>query len=739
MKNILILPGDGIGREVCDAALPIFDLLDLPIALSFGDIGWECWRAGGNPVPEKTWGAIESADGVLLGAITSKGKLAAENELIPALQGNGLTYVSPVIQLRQRLELFANIRPTYHLVGNRKPFRCVVIRENTEGLYAGMDRRGIPPSMREWVRHPNIDRSGDNGVAISVRLQTRFGLERLFSYAFNHARENDHKRVTFVDKPNVLRESGQFAADIFHAVAADYSEIDTDIQNVDAVALWLVRRPESFGVIVAENMFGDILSDLAGGVMGGLGVAPSANVGNRVCYFEPVHGSAPGMAGQGRANPSAMFLTIALMLRHLGFDEAAKRVEAAVRQVIVQGRRLTYDLGGAASTREMAQAILKALSKPQSVRRASILCIGDELLAGRVVNTNAAEIGRRLTGAGYLVGLQLTCGDQLPVIRAALDVCLGQSDLIVVNGGIGPTSDDLTRDALAAALERPLQFDIDIMHHIEKRLTGFGIKVDPSNRRQAMFPSGAATLPNPNGTAWGFEVNWQQCRLVVLPGPPRECLPMLERILAQEPPLAKPKHFGWMLLGVIESDIAAEVERILGEFGSMVEMSYLWRYPYVDVRVTLRDETDITCLATCLAEIDNYLAPYLVSKNGTTALALLKAELADRQWRIDDGITDHALTRRLPALTDSPVGSPIRVKASANRALGAPWSGVLSMKCEVQIGDEPQQCFRIDVPHRGPEVVDYACEFVAWSMLRSLYTPAANGTFKDATVKELII
>lgn len=289
MKKILVLPGDGIGHDVCKAALPIFDQLQLPVTLHFGDIGWECWRRGGDPVPEATWHLIEQSDAVLLGAITSKGKREAEQELISELQGKGLQYVSPVIQLRQRLELFANVRPVRHITGVGKPFRCVVIRENTEGLYAGMDRKGIPESMRDWVRHPNIDRSGLDEAAISVRLQTRFGLERLFNYAFDYARKHGLDRVTFADKPNVLRDSGQFCADIFYAVAANYSEIRADIQNVDAVALWLVRRPESFGVLVAENMYADILSDLAAGVMGGLGVAPSANVGNRVCYFEPVH------------------------------------------------------------------------------------------------------------------------------------------------------------------------------------------------------------------------------------------------------------------------------------------------------------------------------------------------------------------------------------------------------------------------------------------------------------------
>ena len=344
MTNVLVLPGDGIGREVCEAALPVFDLLELPISLEFGEIGWECWRREGDPVPESTWRRLRESHAVILGAITSKGERDAEADLTPSLQGRGLTYVSPVIQLRQKLELYANVRPAHHLVGNRRPFRCVVIRENTEGLYAGMDWRGIPKAMEALVRHPNIDRSGAENSAISLRLQTQFGLERLFRYAFDYAQTNNFPIVTLADKPNVLRRSGQFSIDIFRAIAANYPEIEANVQNIDAVALWMVRRPESFGVIVAENMFGDILSDLAAGVVGGLGVAASANVGDGVCYFEPVHGSAPGMAGQNRANPSAMFLSIAMALRHLGFENAAHRIDASVRQVIQQGICLTYDL-----------------------------------------------------------------------------------------------------------------------------------------------------------------------------------------------------------------------------------------------------------------------------------------------------------------------------------------------------------------------------------------------------------
>jgi len=156
-KNILVLPGDGIGPEVCEAALPVFDTLNLPITLFYGDIGWECWKKRGNPVPEETWEKIDKADAILLGAITSKGKVEAQNELPAYLKNAELEYISPVIQLRQKLGLFANFRPVKYIEGEKKPFRCCIIRENTEGLYSGMDFVGISLSVSKWLKHPNLN------------------------------------------------------------------------------------------------------------------------------------------------------------------------------------------------------------------------------------------------------------------------------------------------------------------------------------------------------------------------------------------------------------------------------------------------------------------------------------------------------------------------------------------------------------------------------------------------------
>ncbi|MBM9400789.1 isocitrate/isopropylmalate dehydrogenase family protein [Gluconacetobacter azotocaptans] len=358
--SLLGLPGDGIGPEVLGAALPIFDAMRIPIKLDIGKIGWSCWQAAGDPVPQDTWEKISHADVVLLSAITSKSRREAEDDLPPHLRQRAIEYVSPVIQLRQRLDLYANVRPIYDLSGRDK-FRAVVIRENTEGLYSGLDYWPAPAPivdlLAEATRAKPLGREHSGHISASVRIQTRHGLSRIFLFAFEFARQNGYRKVTLADKPNVLRHSGAFARECFEEAAEKFPEIIADVQNVDAVALWLVMRPERFGVIVAENMFGDILSDLAAGVMGGLGFAPSENIGTTGAYYEPVHGSAPHLAGQNRANPSAMFLTIALALKKHGYGLEAAAIQRAV-SACYQAAKVTYDAGGSLSTAEAASEII---------------------------------------------------------------------------------------------------------------------------------------------------------------------------------------------------------------------------------------------------------------------------------------------------------------------------------------------------------------------------------------------
>jgi isocitrate/isopropylmalate dehydrogenase len=358
MLKIAVLPGDGIGEEVTRAAIPIFKALDLPVQLRFGDIGWTFWQSEGTPIPDRTWQLIAESDTVLLGAITSKPEREAKKELASRFQNQRLDYVSPIIQLRQSLELFVNVRPCFSIKETSKPFDVCIVRDNMEGLYSGFDYYPIPESISHLLMdNPRWQGLPADEISCALRLQTKSGLRRLFEFAFQYAVSHDMPRVTFADKPNVLRRSADFARGIFESVSEQFPTIQADILNVDAVALWLIRRAEAFGVIVAENMFGDILSDVGAGVMGGLGLAPSANFGEKGAYFEPVHGSAPRLQ-YNTANPSAQFLTISLLLNHYGFKQQAKRLVKAVATVVNEGRFVTYDLGGRATTTEMANAVI---------------------------------------------------------------------------------------------------------------------------------------------------------------------------------------------------------------------------------------------------------------------------------------------------------------------------------------------------------------------------------------------
>lgn len=399
--KIAVLPGDGIGIEVMHAALPVFKALHIPVQLSFGDIGWTCWTKQGTPIPEKTWQLIKQSDTVLLGAITSKPQREAQLELAKQFQKDKLEYISPIIQLRQKLDLFANVRPCFSLQDSGKEFNFCIIRENTEGLYSGFDYYPIPSAIQNLLhsdlRWQNIPA---NELSCALRLQSEKGLRRLFEFAFNYADTHQHKRVTFADKPNVLRQSGAFARTLFEDIASRFPHINADILNVDAVALWLIKRAEQFGVIVAENMFGDILSDVGAGVMGGLGFAPSENIGAIGSYFEPVHGSGLEMKPKS-ANPSAMFLSISMLLDRFGFNQEAKIIVDAVKEVINEAQCITYDVGGSATITEMAKAIIDYCSQTKqnlNIRKKSTLTYMDELK--QLSHFNTAEISDALDASG---------------------------------------------------------------------------------------------------------------------------------------------------------------------------------------------------------------------------------------------------------------------------------------------------------------------------------------------------
>ncbi|MFI8995469.1 isocitrate/isopropylmalate family dehydrogenase [Streptomyces sp. NPDC053542] len=724
-KTVAVLPGDGIGPEVLDAALPVIEALGLPIDLEFGDIGWECWRAEGTPVPDRTWDLIGRSDAVLLGATTSKPRREALAELAPELRAGDPRYISPIIQLRQRLDLFANLRPVENYLGGGTPYRFCVVRENTEGLYAGLDWNHVPDAMWPLVaEHPNARRSGRDGATASIRLQTAHGLDRILRFAFETARGHGYERVTLADKPNVLRASSAYVLERLEAIGADYPEIPYEVLNVDAVALWMARRPERFGVLVAENMFGDILSDLGGGVMGGLGLAPSANIGEHGNYFEPVHGSAPAMAGRQRANPAAAFLTIGLMLDHLGFQDAAGSIQDAVRHVTRRRDRVTYDLGGSATTTEAAAAVLDACREVPHAPTAAVVTIGDELLRGDLEDSNAGNASRMLAERGIPVRVRHTIGDDEATIADAVRPSLGRDDVIVVMGGLGPTSDDVTRGAVARALGRPLVHREEAWQGVVERLTRFGVAVHEDNRRQALFAEGAELLPNANGTAWGCKAEAQGSTVIMLPGPPRECLPMLADVLRDglrhlpEPP-ATTTVFR-RTLGIIEADAAALVDALVREYGVPVKPAYRWHYPYVDIRLGCPPEA-----ADELAKrLDAALAEYLVTDRDRTAVQELALLLDARGLALDldDRLTEGAFAAELARERDTTGGGDsLRVALSGTWAGGdrTTYTGTLTLTCTVRdaAGETTRE---LTVPNRGAEVTTYISQFAAWATARHL-------------------
>jgi len=368
--RIALLPGDGIGRDVMDAALIVLDRLKLEAEYVEGEVGWEFWKNEGNPLPDRTIELLKKTDACLFGAITSKPKEDAQKELSPELQGKGYVYYSPIVRLRQLFDLYINLRPAKAYKGNPLNYRddidLVIFRENTEGSYAGVEFHPVPEDLREvFLKHSkHFERFKDiplDEMAVSTRIMTKKGCERIVRAAFEYAKKMGRKSVTLVEKPNVLRETGGLMVRIARKIAEEYPEIEYREANVDAMAMWLVKNPQDYDVLVAENLFGDIISDLASQLVGGLGFAPSGNISDSYGLFEPTHGSAPKYAGQYKVNPTAMLLATKLMLDFLGEHEMAQRLENAIASVIEEGKVRTYDLGGSNTTLEMAEAVAERL------------------------------------------------------------------------------------------------------------------------------------------------------------------------------------------------------------------------------------------------------------------------------------------------------------------------------------------------------------------------------------------
>jgi isocitrate dehydrogenase (NAD+) len=330
--SIVSIPGDGIGPEVCAAARSILDASGVTFNWQEAHAGKTCFEACGDPLPEETLDAVRAADATLKG---------------PTATAKGAGFRSVNVALRQKLTLFANYRPARSLPGVITRFEdvdLIVIRENTEGLYSGLEHTVVP------------------GVVESLRVITELASKRIARFAFQTAQRQGRGKVTCVHKANILKLSDGLFLKCCQDVAAEFSDIAFDDCIVDAAAMKLVSDPHAFDVLVMENLFGDILSDLTSGLVGGLGVTPSANVGEKIAVFEAVHGTAPDIAGKGLANPTALALSGVLMLRFLGESDAADRVEQAIRAVLAEGKIRTGDLGGSATTTEYTAAIVDRLA-----------------------------------------------------------------------------------------------------------------------------------------------------------------------------------------------------------------------------------------------------------------------------------------------------------------------------------------------------------------------------------------
>lgn len=365
--RVLYLPGDGIGPPVLASARRVLEAAGFETEFVEAAIGWEHWRRDGEALPAETLRLARETDCAWFGAVTSKPPREAEVELAPRWRGRGRRYESPIVRLRRELDLFANVRPCLAWPGNpanlREGVDLVVVRENTEDLYAGVELRPVPPSVREALREaapafgPFAAEAPDD-LAASVRVTTRRGVTRAAEHAFVLAARR-RGRVAFVEKANVLRATGGLAVEAVEEVARRHPDVVLTVESPDAAAMGLVRRPEAYDVLLATNLLGDILSDLAAAVTGSIGLAPSANVGHRYALFEPVHGSAPDLS-PGTANPLAAVLSGAMMLDWLGRGDAARRVRAAVGEVVARGPR-TPDMGGSASTTQVERALAEAL------------------------------------------------------------------------------------------------------------------------------------------------------------------------------------------------------------------------------------------------------------------------------------------------------------------------------------------------------------------------------------------
>ncbi|MBL7663387.1 isocitrate/isopropylmalate dehydrogenase family protein [bacterium] len=330
-KTVVLIRGDGIGPEITDAVLKVLDCLKLNLRFIEAEIGLKAVERFNDPLPEDTLNLLREYKVGLKG---------------PTTTAIGTGFKSVNVGLRKALDLYANVRPAVSMTGVKSRYEnvnLVTIRENTEGLYSGIEHEVVP------------------GVVESLKIVTRKASTRIAEFAFNYAREQGHKKITFVHKANIMKLSDGLSLECYREVAKNFPEIPVEEKIVDAMAMELVLHPEKFDLLLMENLYGDILSDLCAGLVGGLGLAPSGNIGVNGAVFEAVHGSAPDLAGKGSANPTALLLSAAMMLDYLGLHREAQQIDAAIKKTIAQGKFVTADLGGKSSTLEYTSAVIDHL------------------------------------------------------------------------------------------------------------------------------------------------------------------------------------------------------------------------------------------------------------------------------------------------------------------------------------------------------------------------------------------
>jgi len=390
-RKIVTLPGDGIGKIVLPEAIRVLNAVGFKAEYIEGDVGWKFWVKEGNPLPERTINLLEEYRVALFGAITSKPKDIAIDELSPELQDRGLVYYSPIVKLRQHFKLDICIRPCKSFKGNPLNFirrtadgfeepeiDVVIFRQNTEGLYSGVEWTNPPSEVRKALEtHTKMEAYSDvksEDLAISVRIFSRPACRRIIREAFEYAKKFGYKSVTVAEKPNVIRETSGMMREEAKKIREDYPDVDLYFTNIDAQMMWMTKNPEDYDVIVAGNMFGDIVSDGFAGLTGGLGFARSANIGKDCAIFEPTHGSAPKYEKlkPSIVSPFAMILSASMMLDYLEEYDEAIAIRNAIARVVTEGEICSYDMlklkgggevlsQGAASTSEITDAIIESL------------------------------------------------------------------------------------------------------------------------------------------------------------------------------------------------------------------------------------------------------------------------------------------------------------------------------------------------------------------------------------------